>query len=109
MVIITGASKGIGKYLFEYYLKKGFDVIGIYNSTKPNKNLDNYISLNICDEEAVAKFVSSYELNDITLINAAGITLAAIAHKMDILNFEKTLNVNVVGSFNMIKYLLPLM
>ena len=34
MIIITGASKGIGKFLYESYKSQGLDVIGTYHSSK---------------------------------------------------------------------------
>ncbi len=45
MILVTGASKGIGKYLFEEYLRKKEDIIGIYNSTFDEKNNGNYSRL----------------------------------------------------------------
>lgn len=41
VLLITGTRKGIGKYLVEYYIKKGLKVIGC--SRKPvDYELDNY-------------------------------------------------------------------
>ena len=33
MIIITGASKNIGRYLFKRFKDEGEEVIGLYNST----------------------------------------------------------------------------
>ena len=41
-ILITGNSKGIGRYLSEYYLKKGYNVIGCSRSTSDLKH-NNYI------------------------------------------------------------------
>ena len=48
-LLITGASKNLGKYLTEYFAQKGFNVIGVSNKTsiknKPNSyscDLSNY-------------------------------------------------------------------
>ena len=49
VMIITGTRKGIGKYLAEYYIEKGFIVIGSsrgdngfkMNNYLKNNNLDN--------------------------------------------------------------------
>ena len=37
-ILITGSSKGIGRYLSEYYLKKGYNVIGCSRSSSDLKN-----------------------------------------------------------------------
>ena len=44
MIIITGASKGIGKYLFNTFLNEtSQDVRGTYFNSVPEKNLDKKI------------------------------------------------------------------
>ncbi|MEG2403259.1 MAG: SDR family oxidoreductase [Muribaculaceae bacterium] len=109
MIVITGASKGIGKYIMDYFIAKGEQVIGFYNSTKPSSNIDHYISVDVTDQNAIKSFVENTKLENIVLINAAGVTLAGIAHKCDVDKFEKTLKANTIGAFSMIRYLLPLM
>ena len=42
MVIITGASKGIGKYLFDKFIEAGEIVYGTYNSTYPKTEHEEY-------------------------------------------------------------------
>ena len=39
MILITGASRGVGKYLFEEYSKSSNKVYGTYNSTLPKNNI----------------------------------------------------------------------
>ena len=109
MIIVTGASRGIGEYIFNYYLRSGEEVVGTYNSTKPKANQERFVSLDITDESAVERFVNEVKPEKIVLINAAGISLPSIAHKMDVEKFERTLQVNTVATFSLIRHLLPLM
>tara|TARA_B110001469_G_scaffold127101_1_gene146706 strand:- start:17961 stop:18635 length:675 start_codon:yes stop_codon:yes gene_type:complete len=109
MIIIIGASRGIGNYLFEKFKSININVIGTYNSTiMDQKGLSK---LDITDFNQVYNWVESQELHDkdITLINCAGITYNAFAHKSDPLLWKKVIEVNLIGSFNCIRAVLPLM
>ncbi|WP_395059709.1 SDR family NAD(P)-dependent oxidoreductase [Flavobacterium sp.] len=113
MIIITGASKGIGKYLCEEYAKKNETIIAIYNSTKIdiiNKNIKSY-QLNTTKHADVLDLIESVkpELKNITLINCAGINYNSFAHKADIQKWAEVIQVNLIGTFNMISSLLPIM
>ncbi len=102
-ILITGTSKGIGKYLAEYYVKKGNVVIGCSRREIDFKD-DNYkhFSLSINDETSVKKMFNEirkdYGKIDI-LINNAGI--ASMNHSLltSIGTVEKILNTNLVGTF----------
>jgi NAD(P)-dependent dehydrogenase (short-subunit alcohol dehydrogenase family) len=111
MIIITGASRGIGKFLFEKYISEGKNVWGIYNSTAPNLESENLSKLDISDIETVLSWVQRHKdkLNDITLINCAGVNYNAFAHKASHQEWANVIKVNVIGTFNMISSLLPIM
>lgn len=110
MIIITGASKGIGKYLFERFKKEGQAVIGTYNSSNKS-NEDNMHKLNITDEGEVKAFFDkiSAQLKKNVIINCAGINYTALAHKSNIVEWANVVNVNLVGTFNIIHHILPFM
>ncbi len=109
MVVITGASNGVGKYLFEYYKSKGISVIGTYNSTKSDPS--ELTKVDVSDFNQVStwinKNINSLEL--ITLINCAGISYNSFAHKADPTEWKRVIEVNLFGTFNLIRCLLPIM
>lgn len=112
MIIITGASRGIGKYLFEKYSEEGKEVIGTYNNTRPkSKYSENYYKVDISDISQVEEWVSSIsnEISNLTLLNCAGNSYNSFAHKVDIRKWKNVIDVNLIGTFNVIQSLLPIM
>jgi len=112
MIIITGASKGIGKYLREKYLDQGEKVYGTYFSTKPlDTEKEGLTKVNISDEFSVNEWIESISdsLENIILINCAGINYNSYGHKSDYGQWSKVINVNLLGTFNVIKSILPIM
>lgn len=109
MVIITGASRGIGKYLMEKFITAGEVVYGTYNSTKPELE-GNYEKVDITDYAAVDSWIASIpNKENLILINCAGINYNCFAHKADIELWQRVVNVNLLGTFNVIKAILPFM
>lgn len=111
MKLITGASKGIGKFLFEKYLNEGETVYGTYLSTEPEpKYLNFFTKVDITNHQEVVKWINSIKLTDkIELINCAATTYDSFAHKSDPEIWSKTIQVNLTGNFVVIQALLPIM
>lgn len=110
MIVVTGASKGIGQYLLNEYIRKGEKkVIGTYNSNKPSSADGTYFRLDVTSVEQVDEFVKSIslELQEITLINCAGISYNAFTHKSCPEEWKKVFETNLFGSYNLIRALLP--
>ena len=113
MILITGASKGIGRYLFTRFKQDGNTIIGTYNTTIVGleEDIADYRKLDITDNSAVEKLAASLKetLNQIVLLNCAGISYNSFAHKAEIDLWSRVIDVNLKGSFNLIHALLPLM
>ena len=112
MIIITGASKGIGKYLFSQFYIENKKVIGTFNtSDPPNEYQSDYYQVDIQDEKSIAGFLdkTKEQLENIILINNAGTNYNSFAHKSDIPSWEKVIDVNLIGTFRMIRAILPIM
>ncbi len=110
MIVITGASKGIGEFLFKSFVDKG-EVIGTYLNSRPKENIDKYVKLNVCNLNEVNEFVENKNslLNEITLINCAGISYNSFTHKSDPEKWKEVVETNLFGTYNVIRALLPLM
>ena len=91
MVILTGATGGIGAYL----LKRFPEVIGD--------------RIGVTDYKEIEDVLSKIRLSRIVLINCAGIPYSGMAHKADPQEWGRVIDVNLKGTFNMIRYVLPIM
>jgi len=113
MIIISGASKGIGRYLFTRFKSAGYQVIGTYNSSTDglDDDMQFYYKVDVSDFTTVEKMIASSHnlLSEIVLLNCAGISYNSFAHKADIEQWGHVIDVNLKGSFNMIHQVLPLM
>lgn len=103
VMIITGSSRGIGKYLSQYYAQAGVQVIGVSRNSA-DFEVENYrhFNVDVSDEVEVKNIFSSikkeYGRLDY-LINNAGV--AAMNHSLltPIKSVTKLLNTNVLGTF----------
>jgi NAD(P)-dependent dehydrogenase (short-subunit alcohol dehydrogenase family) len=111
MIVITGASKGIGKLLYDYYVNKNLEVIGLYNTTQPNILNDSYVKVDIRDYHELELRVSPIIRNkeDLVLINCAGVTYNSFIHKSDPNLWSKVIQTNLIGTYNVIRAVLPQM
>ncbi len=113
MLIITGASKGIGNYLYNSYKLNGEKVFGFYNSTNDLSIIGdpNFIKIDITKHNDIENWVNGNlpNFSNITLINCAGINYNSYGHKADIKKWKSVIEVNLIGTFNVIHNLLPIM
>lgn len=111
MIIISGASRGIGKYLFETFREQDINTIGLYNSTKPKCFLESYCKVDIRNFQEVKKTIISIISNsdNLILINCAGINYNAFAHKSDPEKWKDIIETNLIGTYNLIRSVLPKM
>jgi len=118
-VLVTGSSNGIGKETIKKFAKNNYNVIITYNSDSSNALLleqeikDNYnvdtlvIKCDISNEEEIKNMVeeviSKFGKIDV-LVNNAGIAIDTTFEDKTKENFMKTLEVNLVGTFLVSKY-----
>lgn len=111
MIVITGASGGVGKYLITN-LSKDYDIIGTYNTNKQEPmSRTAFFKLDVTNSTSIANFVNTVRssLNHLVLINLAGISIDALGHKMEESVWDKVLDTNLKGVFLMSRALLPFM
>lgn len=113
VVVITGASMGLGLEMGKIYKSHGDYVIGLARSEPKESNIfDSFFLCDVGDEETVKKTVDkiSQEYNNIDiLINNAGFGLSGALELTPSEDIQKILNVNVLGCIYVYKYALPLL
>ena len=123
IALITGATRGIGKQIAITLAENGFDIA--LNYRKENEDLENtkmeieklgrkcvavkgdVSSYEDC-ENFVKEVIAQYGKIDV-LVNNAGITKDNLLMRMKKEDFEDVLNVNLVGTFNVTKNVIPYM
>lgn len=110
-VFITGASRGIGESIAYYFAERGFNVVGTARSEFNFKN-DNFVGnlypvqLDVTDRESmksVYSLLKDKELLPNILINNAGITSDQIFMRMKDDDWDKVIDINLTGTFNITK------
>lgn len=107
VILVTGASRGIGKLLSELLSSYGAKVIGIYNKTKIDNNDIDTFRCDLSIEKDIKKLMKyikvKYGKLDV-LVNSAALCLDNDLFEKTKNEFMKVLEVNLVGSFLMCKY-----
>lgn len=111
VIVITGASSGIGYELSQICLQKGDVVYGLSRNKPENLNY-NYIHCDITNrkmvDEAVAQIVREQGRIDI-LFNNAGMGISGAIETSDINQIKKQFEINFFGVINVIQSVLPYM
>ncbi len=116
-VVVTGGTKGIGRAAAEAFLNAGADVVCLYggDDAAAEAMRAEYDSvgglrvekLDVADEEAVKNFWRTLEEEEIApqvLVNSAGIRRDNVLAMMPREDWDRVLDVNLGGVFNMSKY-----
>lgn len=121
VAVITGGSRGIGKATALELSKKGAKIALIYNaSLEKAREIENEIKSNggtckiykcdVSNFEEVSKVVSEI-LNDFgkidILVNNSGIAIKESITEALEENWDKTIDVNLKGMFNMCRFIVP--
>lgn len=112
MILITGASRGLGNFLLRSFHEEGEIVSGTYNTTTPVSDLEDILfQVDITSLSSIDRWINSLrsDFKNIVLINCAGISYSVFAHKSDIQKWKNVIDVNLTGTFNVIHALLPVM
>lgn len=108
-IIITGASKGIGKATAAMFIEAGHDVYNISRTACDLADINN-VAIDLASSEAesqVSQFVNDIEAGQIHLIhNAARLTSESV-RDIEIDAFRSTIDINVVAPQVLNRALLP--
>ena len=117
IVVLTGASSGIGYSLLNYFVKEGARVYGSSRNerelTTENKQECNFELLDLADELNVEKYVKTIlqkESKIDILINNAGVAHnLALVEEINSEMLNSVVRDNLLPTFNMMKYIIPIM
>ncbi len=123
--LITGGDSGIGRSVAVMFAREGADVFITHlpeekeDATKTLKEIRNEgqkafsIALDLEDEKSIANLVSQAKKDfcefDILVNNAAFQNHVDSIEDLQVKQFEKTFNTNIIGMFKVTKALLPLL
>lgn len=124
VALITGGSRGIGEKIAEKFASEGYNLVINYVSNienvkeleekiKGNSNIEilfiqaDVTSYESC-ENMVNKAIEKFGHIDV-VVNNAGITKDGLLMRMKEEDFEKVINVNLKGTYNVTKNVIPYM
>ena len=119
-VIITGASRGIGKGIAEVFAEHGANIAFTYlSSDEKAKTLEQELSVNGCIAKGYKSDASDFDAaqqlaTDVlekfgsidVLVNNAGITKDGLLMRMSEEDFDRVMDINMKSVFNMTKAVL---
>ena len=124
VALITGGSRGIGKAIAKKFAKEGYDIVINYVSESAelgkvkeemieNRNVDIlFVKADVTNykgcEEMIKEVINKFGRIDV-LVNNAGITKDGLLMRMKEEDFDKVIEVNLKGTFNVTKNVIPYM
>ncbi len=123
VALITGGTRGIGRQIAVTFAKEGYDIAVNYitlndevENTKKEVEKAGVKCITVCgdvskfddSENMVKEVVNEFGRIDV-LVNNAGITKDMLIMRMKREDFESVIDVNLVGTFNVTKNVVPYM
>ena len=111
-VIVTGASRGIGRALVDTFQNLGHDVWALSRNVDELKHIKGIhaVSIDLSDEQQISDWVVSCGVDHFdVLINNAGVLINKPFSETTTADFESVYSVNVFGAAQLIRHLLPLL
>lgn len=112
VILITGASSGIGKITAEYLSSKGFKVYGTSRNPKPAGENFTLLQLDLLDKEGIEgaiEYLVKKEGRIDVLINNAGMGITGPIEETETEEMRKVFDTNFFGTIDVIQAVLPVM
>ena len=119
-ILLTGASRGLGRAMLEHFVALGHTVQGCARSQEAIEALRHrfgtphvFEAVDVSDDEQVRawaeKVLATGFVPDLLLNNAAVVNMNAPLWKVSAAEFSKVMDVNVAGTVNVIRHFAPAM
>ena len=111
-VIVTGASRGIGRALVDRFLDLGHEVWALSRNTDELNKIKGIhtVSIDLSEEQQIVDWVQSCGVDYFdAVINNAGMLINKPFAETTYADFEAVYRVNVFGAAQLIRHLLPLL
>ncbi|WP_460983097.1 SDR family oxidoreductase [Spirosoma fluminis] len=111
VVLITGASTGLGESIASYLVQRGYIVYGTSRTQLPDKSF-RMLAMDVTSAESVKQAVGrilEQEGRIDVLINNAGLGIAAPIEELPLADIQHVLDTNVIGVIRTIQAVLPYM
>lgn len=106
VIVMTGASSGIGQVCANYLHDKGYLVYGLNRSSISSEKI-NYIKCDVTDEEQVKNAFASIKENIYAVINNAGMGISGAIEYASNEDINRIIDVNIKGVINVCKHAIP--
>lgn len=115
IILITGASGGLGEAMAKYFLQQGHQLI-LHHNENPirieESKLVTHVKADLTDERDLKEMF--HKIKDIVsqidvLINNAGISKSSISWKTSSSDWDETIALNLTAPFKVAQYSIPLM
>jgi NAD(P)-dependent dehydrogenase (short-subunit alcohol dehydrogenase family) len=109
-VLVTGASRGIGRAISIEFARRGHRVIGTARDSRSlqDLDLDQRLALDVTDDASVAAAFAAAGDVDIVIVNPAEIFYAAV-EAIPLAELQRLFNLNTVGAIRVAQAALPQM
>ena len=111
-VIVTGASRGIGRALVDRFLDLGHEVWALSRNTDELNKIKGIhtVSIDLSEEQQIVDWVQSCGVDYFdAVINNAGMLINKPFAETTYADFEAVYRINVFGAAQLIRHLLPLL
>lgn len=119
-IVITGATRGLGRALAEYFAAGGHRVLGCGRDEEQIRRLGlklgagcHFTKLDVANDHAVGAWaeamVEAYGPPDLAINNAALMAKVAPVWKVPLADINATLHVNIRGTVSVIRHFVPAM
>ncbi|RZK77974.1 MAG: SDR family oxidoreductase [Pedobacter sp.] len=112
IVLITGASTGLGETIANYLVRQGYTVYGTSRSIEGQAKSFHTLNMDVCSDnsiqDAIQRIIEEQGRIDV-LVNNAGLAIAGPVESLPLAEVQRVFDTNVMGTLRTIQAVLPSM